>query len=121
MEEEKHSGEPSSYRESQSFKQNYAGTFLAKPIHNQENPANPEQERQHPKGEILPMEMKAFIDRSVAWLSKNHNAVTAVSTGFIFVATATYALFAIFQWIAMRESNETSRESLTSFCFFPTL
>lgn len=111
MEEKKHSGEPSSYRESQSFKQNYAGTFVAERIHKQENTVNADHKRGDPEREILPMETKIFIDRCLVWLSKNHNAVTAVSTGCIFAATAIYALFAIFQWGAMRDSNKINHDA----------
>lgn len=45
--------------------------------------------------------------RVIEWLRdpKNHEPITAVFTIGIFLATAVYAVFAIFQWSAMRESN----------------
>jgi len=112
MEEGKNSGEPASYRESQSFKQNYAGTSVAKRIHEQANSIDANEKSTDTEREILPVEMKVSIDRCLAWLSKNHNAVTAVSTCLIFVVTALYALFAILQWRAMKESNQINRASL---------
>jgi hypothetical protein len=44
----------------------------------------------------------------------NHNGITALFTVGIFVATATYAVFAIKQWNAMRESNAINRENVES-------
>lgn len=112
MDEKKHTEEPSGYRESQSFKQNYAGTFVAKRIHDQKDSVNTQQEKYDPDKQIMPMEMKISIDKCLAWLSINHNAVTAVSTALIFLATAIYAVFASLQWIEMRKSVETARQTL---------
>lgn len=111
MDEEKNSGEPSSYRESQSFKQNYAGTFVAKRIDEQADPIYSSEQRTYPEGEILPVEIKIVLDSCLVWLRKNHNAVTAVSTLLIFAATAIYAVFAILQWRAMGEANKITREA----------
>ncbi len=75
------------------------------------DPIGQEQEATDPKGETLPMELKRIIE----WFNTlNHDGVTALFTVGIFVATAIYAVVAIAQWCAMRNSNEINRDALRS-------
>ena len=112
MEETENNGHPSADRQHNTFKQHYAGTFIAKRYYGYNNPIGQAQDTTYPQGEPLPMEFKALLE----WMrdSKNHEPVTAVFTIGIFVATAIYAVFAIFQWCAMGESNRINRTALES-------
>ncbi len=100
MEETKNSDAPSPDTESQSFKQNYAGTFAAKCIDEQKQTIHAKQESEKSKGEPIPMELKRILD----WIKNpiNHSTVIAGFTGLIFFATAAYAVIATLQWDAMR-------------------
>lgn len=106
MEETKNSGEPSSYRESQSFKQNYAGTFVGKSEQKQEVSVNTQNETTDPEGKPLPMELKWLRD------PQNHQPIVAGSAIAIVVVTAIYAVFAGIQSCAMLESNRINHDSL---------
>lgn len=108
MNDAKNSSDPTPDSESQSFKRNYAGTFVAKRIHQQEHSVDAKTKGNDCEDYPMPPEMKAFF----ACLRKNHSAITAVSSVLIFLATAIYAGFAIKQWTAMEESNAINREAL---------
>jgi hypothetical protein len=101
MEKGKRRPDPSDYRESQSFKQSYAGTFVER-MYQQKNSEHSNQPENYSEGQVYPMEMKLFLDKCGTWLGKHHNAVTAVFTALIFFATCVYAVFALLQWNAMR-------------------
>jgi len=110
MEETKNSGEPPSHRESQSFKQNYAGTFVAETKEKQNEPVGKQQKENDPEWEPLPMEFKIVLE----WLRdpRNHNPVIAgCAIGALFL-TAVYALFAALQWYAMLDANKTTEKAL---------
>jgi len=112
MKEKTSATDPPSYRQSQSFRQSYAGTSLAKSVQDQASSEHADRQKAHPEGEILPMELKALIDRYGTWLAKHHSAVTTIATLAIFVATAIYTVFASLQWLAMRKSNRINHDSL---------
>jgi hypothetical protein len=109
MEEEKNSRDPSDYRQSQSFKQNYAGTLVAKRMHTDQNSDSQDPQSQQSEREPFPVELKTVIE----WINRlNHNAITSVFTVGIFLATAIYAVVATLQWCAMRDSNKINRDAL---------
>ncbi len=109
MDETQHPDDPSSYRESQSFKQNYAGTFVAKTNHTQENAVDAPQKSEDANGEPIPVELK----RIVKWIRDpiNHNAIIATFTALIFVATSAYAVIATLQWWTMQGQLEQMRDA----------
>ena len=51
-----------------------------------------------------------------AWkqITKHANAIMAIFTILIFVATSAYAVIATLQWLAMQNSNQISRDAFTS-------
>jgi hypothetical protein len=95
------------------FKQHYAGTFVAGRYRAYNDPINDPttktQETADPERELLPMELQRIGE----WFKTlNHNAVTAVFTVGIFVATAVYAVVATLQWSAMRQQSSTMQRQL---------
>jgi hypothetical protein len=118
MDERKQSNDSPSRGYPNTFKQHYAGTFVAKRIREQENSIYPSDRPDHqPREGILPMELKRMIE----WLHdpSNHTTVTTgCAIGGLFVA-AIYTLFAMFQWYSMqgqlsemRKANEITRKQL---------
>ncbi len=112
MEETKNSPDPPDYRESQSFKRSYAGTFLSQPVQKHEESIHQRQQSDYTEGEPSPME----LERMLKWLRdpKNHNPITAGSALGILAITAIYAVFAGIQSCAMLKSNEINLTALQS-------
>lgn len=98
MEDEKDGGKPTANRATDTFKQHYAGTFIAKRYRAYNNPITETQETCNSEREPFPME----VERCLAWIRRNHSAVTAITTVGIFLVTAVYAVFAALQWRAMQ-------------------
>jgi hypothetical protein len=72
MNDAKNSSDSPSDRKSQSFKRNYAGTFLAKRMREQENSVAADQKGNDSEDHKLPPEVEAFF----VYLRKNHSAIT---------------------------------------------
>jgi hypothetical protein len=111
MKETQHSADPSSKRESQAFKQNYAGTFVARRQQTQDNPVKPDEDTTDSKSEPTPLEviMKVW---SFITEPKHANAIMAVFTALIFLATGAYAIIALLQWKTMGGQLDIAQKSL---------
>jgi hypothetical protein len=113
MQDTKHSADPSPKNESQSFKQNYAGTFVTKRQQTQNNPVEPDEDTADSKSEPTPLEVVMKVWDFITE-PKHANAIMAVFTALIFLATGAYAIIALLQWGAMRDSNNINRENMES-------
>jgi hypothetical protein len=110
MERTKDGEDPTSEQAPDTFRQHYAGTFVAKRYRAYNAPMTQAHRAADSEREPLPIEMI----RCLAWMRRNHNAVTAMFTVGIFLATSIYTVFAIKQWLAMNESNAINRENVES-------
>jgi len=99
MDETKNPDDPPSYRNSQSFKQNYAGTSITKTHQGEHTAINQTQQAHDAERKPIPVEMK----RCIAWARRNHNAIIAFSSVGILVVTTLYAVFAYLQWSTMQD------------------
>jgi hypothetical protein len=95
------------------FQERDEGTFIAERVETGQDSINTDTARENSSNEPSPIEviMKAwdFFKKP-----EHINAIMAVFTALIFIATAAYAVIASCQWSAMRESNKINRESLES-------
>jgi hypothetical protein len=97
--------------ESQSFKQHYAGSNIAKSHQVQKQAVRSKNETNNHKRETIPPELDAMMK----WLRdpSNHNAITAVFTALIFLATSGYAVVALYQLWSIRDATEISKGQLS--------
>jgi len=112
MEDPDNKADTTSERESQSFKRNYAGTFVAKLP---EQSSTEHEVCAHDEGAAFPAELAdlvTWIRRFLNWLGANHNAVTATFTVGIFLVTAIYAGVALMQWTEMKKQSGAARDAL---------
>lgn len=113
MEQANDGSNPSPEQICQTFKQHYAGTFVAKRQMQQHDTVDHENDTHYASDKPNPLEI---VMRWWAYIhDQGHsNAVIAVFTIVIAVASVSYGVVALFQWCAMQESNETNREALVS-------
>jgi hypothetical protein len=107
MEKTNESPDPSPDKQAQSFKQNYAGTFVSKRIENQNTSTDQNTDKKNAEWEPIPMELKTALD----WVIKNHEAVVALCAIAVVGLTLIYAFVTGLQWYAMRESNQNTRDA----------
>ena len=110
MEEKEQPGGSSSWRESQSFRQNDAGTFVAKRQPTQHNAVESGDGASNSDREPNPLEVAMKVWEFFRE-PKHANAIMAIFTILIFLATGAYAWVAIKQWSAMLDSNRITREA----------
>jgi hypothetical protein len=120
MEHTKHRNYPPNDDENTSFERNYAGTFVSRRRHSQQETKNQTNEPEQHWREIMPPELDLAINwfkrryASFKEFGQDHNRIVAWFTVGIFIATTIYAFVAWAQWRAMRDSNEINRESMES-------
>ena len=102
MEEKKNSADPPDYRQSQSFKQNYAGTSIPKSVHEKQDSVGKNDDTHTTKEEPYPVELRNLVE----WLRDptSHNVITAVSAIAIVIVTVIYTVFAGLQWKETRDA-----------------
>ena len=112
MEETKNGSDPAPDQESQTFKQHYAGTFIAKRYEKYNHPIHQAEQPNDSEGEPIPMEFKTILE----WVRKpeNHTYVTTGCAALAVAITAIYTLFAVLQWLTLMDSNQINREALWS-------
>jgi hypothetical protein len=100
MEQKRDSTDPSTNHEPDNLHQHNAGTFVGKQINAQKNPANAKDDihnsNQQSSTPEAVMRVWEFIKKP-----EHANAIMAIFTILIFVATVAYALIALAQWSAM--------------------
>jgi len=111
MENEKNRPDLSHGYTNQTFEQQYAGTFVAKRIDADGNSTESQDEtggyRQEPNPLEMIMRVWAFITES-----KHANAIMAIFTALIFIATVGYAIIALLQWSTMgSQLNEMQKSN----------
>lgn len=121
MEQTKDTKNPSPGEVPDTFKQHYAGTFIAKRYDKYNHPITQTEQSENSERGPNPMEPKSLLE----WLRRpdNHTYVTTGCAVLAAAIAAIYTLFAILQWCAMRESNEINRVALQTvqrpFVTFP--
>jgi hypothetical protein len=105
------SDDPSGNQESNTFKQHYAGTFVAKRQVKQHDPVDDTRKSTDATKEPDPLEVV------MNWWNfirdpGHSNAIMAIFTVVIALSSIGYGIVALCQWGAMRESNKINRESL---------
>jgi hypothetical protein len=112
MEETKHGSQPSSDEIPDTFKQHYAGTFVAKRYDKYNHSIKQQHKSSDSEWEPNPMKLESILE----WVRKpeNHTYVTTGCAALAVGITAIYTLFALLQWCAMLQSNQINREALES-------
>src|SRR6266478_2438120 len=102
------SDEPSDYKQSDSFKRNYAGTFIEKPQVQENKPV--ESESEPSQREDDPLEnMKCWF--RLIRDPKNSTAIQAIFTVVIALTGILYTFFAYEQWNATQTAAKAAAKS----------
>lgn len=118
------SSDPTNEHQPETFKQDDAATFNTERKEAEHDSMGsehePTKEDEQTDKQADPLEMVenrwARIKHFWEFITKQEhaNAIMAIFTVLIFVSGAVYSVFALLQWLAMRESNRINRESLES-------
>jgi len=113
MEETKKTSDPSPGNANQTLKQHSDGTSVAKRIDTRKDSVDAEHDTGKSSKEPTPLRAHARVWEFIT-KPEHANAIMAIFTVLIFLATLGYAWVALKQWSAMKDSNRISRESLES-------